>query len=150
MKKKKLKEYIPEVTKAGPFLVRVPIDIDIQNHLADEMLIWVQNESVYEIEDFPISKSMAPSRFFALAEMNPYFEESLDVVRMTIANRMVKAWRSGLLHKEFVTRMLPLYHKEFRALSLETRRVIEDSRNAATAAIFNVGIPEIPMSRSNE
>jgi len=147
--KNKLKNYIPEITRTsgGQFLVRAPTDLDIQNDLGLELKLWATNEDNFEIEDFPISKSIAPSRFFAMAEMNPYFEECLDISRAIIASRLIKSWRTGLLPRDFVIRILPLYHKEFKNLALENRRVVEEARTSSHAAIFHIGIPDITTKK---
>jgi hypothetical protein len=64
-----------------------PQDEHEQNVLADELVNWVQNE-VLALEEFPLSKSIAPSRFYSLASSNEYFADALDLARYVIGSRL--------------------------------------------------------------
>ena len=85
---------------------------------------------VYELEDFPISQSMAPTRFYAIARDNEYFSEALDLARYVISSRLQKGLRDKTLEKDYVLRLLPIYNQDFRNYMLAKIKQTEDLRAA--------------------
>jgi hypothetical protein len=106
-----------------------PQEEQAQNELANEMLDWVDQDESYTLEDFPISKSMAPSRFYRCAMQNEYFAEALDLARYTISSRLQKDLRSKRLDKDYVLRLLPLYNQEYKSLILDKIDKTKEEQN---------------------
>ncbi len=117
------------------WLQKPPTDIEEQNALADELLKWVSNV-VYELEDFPISKSMAPTRFYAIASNNEYFAEALDLARYVISSRLQKGLREKTIDKDYVMRMLPIYNQDFRSYMLAKIKQSEDAKSRNVTVIM--------------
>ncbi len=109
------------------WLQKPPSDIEEQNKLANELIKWV-SDVVYELEDFPISKSMAPTRFYAIAKDNEYFAEALDLARYVISSRLQKGLREKSIDKDYVMRMLPIYNQDFRSYMLAKIKQSEEAK----------------------
>lgn len=87
------------------------------NQLANEMLLWAfETEDALAIEDFPLSKMIAPSVYFKQAEKNKYFAQALEIARCCIGSRLQKLARDGTIDPRFVLKILPLYHEEYNNL----------------------------------
>ena len=117
------------------FVIKPPTDEQEQNELVNELIWWVQKKDSYALEDFPISKSMAPSRFYRCAEDNEYFAEALDFARYTIGSRLQKGLRNKELDKDFVLRLLPLYNREYRSLMLDKIKQSKDEPQSITVVM---------------
>jgi hypothetical protein len=113
-----------------------PEDILEQNILADELIEWVQG-AVYAIEEFPISKSMAPSRFYAITNTNEYFADALDLARYIIGCRLQKGLRDKTLDKDYVLRLLPIYNQAYKDLMLTKLK----ESDAARSGKINIIMP---------
>ena len=98
------------------YLVKPPQEIEKQNKLVNEMLIWAQKNDSLCLEDFPISKNMATTRFYACAQDNDYFADALDLARYTISSRLQLGLRNRTLDKNYVLRLLPIYNQEYKFL----------------------------------
>lgn len=131
-----------KVRNSGPYLTRPPKTEEAQNILGDEMRQWVVGEETFCLEAFPISKSMSPSRFFKIAESNEYFAECLDFARNVIGIRLQDGWRLRTLDKDYVLRILLLYNTEYKKLTLDKMRVVEDSKNQGNN--FSITMHPIP------
>lgn len=145
---KEIKTYDPVAVKVrtgGPYLSKPPKDEASQNKLGDALREWVKSEDVFAIEDFPISLSMSPNRFYKLAETNEYFADCLDIARKTIGSRLQRGWRERTLDKDYVLRILLLYNDEYKKITLDKMRVIEDSKAQATQ--FNITMNPIPADK---
>ena len=74
----------------------VPTDEMQQNILANEMLHWVfKTSDAYCLEEFPLSKMMSPTQFYALADTNIYFKHCFDFAKWAISFRLKSDWRRG-------------------------------------------------------
>lgn len=106
----------PRARARRRYLVKPPQEIEKQNKLVNEMLIWAQKNDSLCLEDFPISKSIAPTRFYACAQDNDYFADALDLARYTISSRLQLGLRDRTLDKNYVLRLLPIYNQEYKFL----------------------------------
>jgi len=106
----------PRARARRRYLVKPPQEIEKQNELVNEMLIWAQKNDSLCLEDFPISKNMAPTRFYACAQDNDYFADALDLARYTISSRLQLGLRDRTLDKNYVLRLLPIYNQEYKFL----------------------------------
>lgn len=122
------------------YVNKPPTDEQKQNKLANELLDWVNNEDSFAIEDFPISKSIAPSRFYQCANDNEYFAEALELARYTIGSKLQKGMREKILPKDYVLRLLPLYNEEYKSLILDK---INKNKEVEQGKQVFVVIPEI-------
>ena len=93
-------------------------------------------------EEFPISKYMAPSRFYAMSETNEYFSDALDLTRYAISARLQKGLRDKTLDKDYVLRLLPIYNIDYKNLILAKVKQSQEARNEKTIVV----IPEFPSS----
>lgn len=104
--------------EGGNVLIKPPTDFADQNILADELVTWALGNTNSTIEDFPLSKRMAPRRFYAMAlpnkngEINEYFASALEFSRYVIGSKIQKEWREKAI-SDFASKMMPLYNKEF-------------------------------------
>lgn len=131
--------------KRGRPYTPISDDYDVQCRLGDELMVWSEDEDVYSIEDFPLSKSMSPNKFYKIADTNDYFAGCLDVALQTIGSRLQRGWRDKTLDREYVMRILPLYNIQFKDLVLFRHKLAEENRNAALSGnVFHVNIPVIP------
>lgn len=141
MKKKKKSR----AHKRKPYLNTPPTALEAQNVMADEMIRWVKSNDVFLLDSFPIALSIAPCRFYALANNNEYFADALNYSRHLIAERMIKMWVKKELDKELVTRLLPIYHQEFREYMMLKIRTSEMAKEDAKQKI-QVTYEAIPNS----
>lgn len=124
------------------YINKPPTDLEAQNALANEMIQWVARQDSFALEEFPISKRMAPSRFYQCAEDNEYFADALDFARYSISSRLQKGLRTKELEKDYVLRMLPLYNQEYKALIIDKVRQLQEQRQQKIFVI----VDEIPKT----
>jgi hypothetical protein len=87
------------------------------NQLANEMLLWsFENKDALAIEDFPLSRMIAPSVFYKQADKSEYFAQALEIARCRIGSRLQKLARDGMIDPRFVLKILPLYHEDYKNL----------------------------------
>ncbi len=136
------------IKQKARFLNKIPQDKEAQNKLGNELMSWVSTQDTYILADFPISKSMAPSRFYRIAETNEYFAGCLDFARAMISSRMQHAWQEKKLEREYVLKLLPLYDDAYRDLALQKHKILEEARHQP--AVINVHMDSIPALRSSD
>jgi len=150
--KKQLDTFEPVVLKPmkkrHPKRVPVPDDYDIQCKYGDEMIVWSEDEDVYRLEDFPLSKSMSPNKFYKIADTNDYFAECLDIATQTIGSRLQRSWQDGTIDRDFAMRILPLYNSHFKSLVVKKLEITEQARQGGN--VIHVHIPEIPITKTEE
>src|ERR1700679_751743 len=93
MKKKKSEEQVVAEVLPKKRLKECPHDELSQNRLGNELVEWVIHTDTLTLSDFPLSRSLGPSRFYKMAKYNQYFEDCLDFARHMIASRLQKGWQ---------------------------------------------------------
>jgi hypothetical protein len=106
-------EYLPTKTIKNAFC-RIPINSKTQNALADEMLVYVDETQILDLDKFPNKLKMSPYRFYKVAESNEYFAEALECAQYIISARIKDGW----IHKDFDSKacseLLPEYNQAYR------------------------------------
>jgi hypothetical protein len=109
--------------------------------LADEYLYWATyDETALDPEYFPISRCMAPSRFFRIAQFNEYFAEVMEIVNSLIVLRIKRMWREKNLDPSYARSMLCVHWPEYR------QYVNEKSPAYATNQAIIVQADPVPSS----
>jgi hypothetical protein len=125
-----------------------------QNKLGNEMCDWIiENYNCVTLEDFPIGKRYAPSRFYKMAEQNEYFDNCLNFARRLVGSRLVNGWKNDLFEKDFCLRLLPLYNEEYRDYINE--KTLHDAKGKGLATfIINSAraedCPEVPERKKDD
>ncbi len=135
-----IKVYEPTQIRT-PKGIKPPRDRKSQDELADEMLRFVNDKNVLTLDSFPVSKSMAPTHLYKLADTNEYFALCLELARAMLSDRLIYGWHHGHFQKDFVLRMLPLYNKEYKEMTLQKFKISEEARYQP--AVINVMVPPI-------
>jgi hypothetical protein len=151
MKKKKLDNVEPTEILPRKRLKECPHDEESQNRLGNELVDWVIHTDTFTLADFPMSRSLGPSRFYKMARYNEYFADCLDFARHMIAARLQKGWQDKTIDKDYAVRWLPVYDEAFRDMVMQKHRITEETRQATHAAsTFNITIPPIGVSEENK
>lgn len=127
------------------FINLPPGRVDEQNNLADEMSEWVSKQQVWNLDQFPISKKMAPSRFYNLKDNNEYFANALEYARRVISDRLIMGWKTKEVEKDFCLRFLPLYNQEYRDYVNE--KIYNDAKGKAAG---NFIVQQLPVEETDE
>jgi len=135
-----IKVYTPSHIKT-PKGIRPPRDKKSQDELGNEMLRFMAHENVLTLDSFPVSKSMAPTHLYKLAEDNDYFALCLELAKTILSDRLIYGWHHGRFQKDFVLRMLPLYNKEYKEITMQKFKITEEARHQP--AVINVVVPPI-------
>lgn len=122
-------------------LNRVPIDVDDQNKLANEMVEWVIKTNTYCLANFPLLKSYAPSKFYKIANYNEYFADCLDFARYMIASRLQQSWEDKTVDRDYAKLWLAIYDEQYRDITMQKHRITEELRQGVST--FNIVVPEI-------
>jgi hypothetical protein len=122
----------------------MPKDIKVQNRLADEMIVWIENnEKVLDLDLFPLSKHLSPYRFYKEAVHNPYLDEALECCRYIISSRIQAGWFHKQLDSTACRELLPQYNKAYRDwVSMKILAAME-SRNKQESSNFTVVLDPI-------
>lgn len=106
--------------------------MDLQK-LANEMLLWVyENEEALAIEDFPLSKRIAPSIYYKQANRDEYFKQALEITRYVIGSRLQKLAREDKIDPRYALKMLPLYNPEYKDFLMGKIESFQKSIGGAT------------------
>jgi hypothetical protein len=149
VKKKKISTpSVKGIVRAQPtttrFIIYPPKEVDAQNTLAKEMCEWVLTDNAWWLDDFAISKRMAPSKVYKIAETNEVFEQAINFCRAVIASKMVHGWKNKIVEKEFCLRLLPLYSDEYKDYC--NQKIFNDAKGRSTGTIITqlMQIPATP------
>jgi hypothetical protein len=123
----------------------MPKDIKVQNRLADEMIIWIENnEKVLDLDLFPLSKHLSPYRFYKEAVHNPYLDEALEVCRYIISSRIQAGWFNKQLDPGACKEILPQYNKAYRDWVRMKILAVMEAKQKPEASNFTVILDTIP------
>jgi len=139
-----IKVYEPSHIRT-PKGIKPPRDKKAQDELANEMLRFVNNDTVLTLDSFPVSKSMAPTHFYKLADDNDYFALCLELAKATLSDRLIYGWHHGRFQKDFVLRILPFYNKEYKEMTMQKFKITEEARYQP--AVINVVVPPITAEK---
>jgi hypothetical protein len=138
-------EVTNERIRARTRIVLPPVDNTEQNILAELMVSYVKDNPTFQLEDFPISLNMAPSKFYKLAEVNEYFAHALNLARNIIASRIQLQWRERKIDREYAIRMLPLYHDQYYDFMMMKLKKDAEGKEAARLTVQVNEIPSSPL-----
>ncbi len=100
-------------------LVSCPVDVDLQNNLASDLLEWVKSDNAEALEQFPLDRNMNPYKFYRIAEINPYFADCLEASASYLGFKMTKHARMRTQDSGVIMKLLPLYNKLYRELTMQ-------------------------------
>ena len=107
------------VVERPRYLQEIPSDPVIQNNLGSDMLAWANTTAAEAIEQFPLNLKMNPYKFYAIANINPYFSDCLDASMEAIGFRREQAARTRKEDSTTIMKMQPLYNKQYRELAIQ-------------------------------
>jgi len=130
-----------------------PAEVEALERMGDEMVAWSQQEDVFAIEDFPLSKYISPREFFKKADESNYFARCLDVARQRIGVRLIEGALTGKWSHTFIAKILPLYNPAFRQFQAEQRsQAIEKIAERSMEVVMEQypNSPAVPYKRGDD
>lgn len=76
----------------------IPDDVEKQNHLGQELLLWAEESEALSIDEFFLKKKIAPSIFYRSARGNPYLNSCLETALCAVAQRLGDKIRDNQLY----------------------------------------------------
>ena len=131
-------------------LINPPKTIKAQNDLADEFVEWSYRNDSFAIEDFPLSKKMSPTYFYALAFQNEYFLHALDIAKHNIGSRLMSCWRNKTLDREYALKMFPLYNKKYKEYLFEKTSALSNLVSEKNLKNFNIEKKEFILPKDKD
>lgn len=82
--------------------------------LGNELITWVKEESSLAIDEFPISRMIAPSLFHTLPAKSEQFAQAYDIALGIIGLRRERLAHEGAINTHIVRETMPLYDRVYR------------------------------------
>ncbi len=129
----------------APRLKIIPWERDIQDSLGDELVNWVLENDVLELEDFPISKSYHPTLFYRIAKENDYFDMCLGFSKWVISSRLQKKCLNKIITENHCFKLLPVFNEWYR--EMKDANTMADAKGREMAKII---IQQMPIETTVE
>ncbi len=112
-------------------------------HLADDLLVFAQQENSLDINSFPLGLLINPATFAEFSQHSEYFSSAYDTALRLIGARLKRLVYEGAIDRHLALEMLPLYDPEYRKWLISLKQKDE---TAGQTKIITVMIPEYPDS----
>lgn len=81
-------------------------DEEWQNQIGNDLMDWSNTDEAMVLDTFPLSRYLSPSRFYKIAEKNPYFAQCLEYARAKLGEKMELKIKDNPIH---ISKALPIY-----------------------------------------
>lgn len=114
-------------------------DVQWQNRMGNELIEWADNRESLVLDNFPLSKKLAPYWFYNMRNKNAYFAQCLEYAKAKIGERLQMKLLSDKISgsQEYMIKQLP---------KLDTLWIEERKENLANKdridPIVNIVMPD--------
>ena len=81
-------------------------DVQWQNRMGTELMEWAERDDSRILDNFPLSKRLAPQWFYRMKDKNDYFAQCLQYAKAKIGVRLEEKIIDHPIH---ISKSLPLY-----------------------------------------
>ena len=102
-----------------PGLKSLPQDPQEQATLGDELIDWVNNKPVLDLDLFPLSKGYNPQKFFQMN--NEYFQEALAFAKGMLCVRLEEVYAKADL-KNYLLKKIAILDADWRDAESDNKK----------------------------
>lgn len=117
-------------------------DVLWQNQIGRDLMEWAEKEDSRLLDDFPLSRRLAPQWFYRMALTNNYFAQCLQFAKAKLGTRMEHKVKN---HPSYIAKALPMYSTLW--IEAEDKKNAEESRFVHQYKEISIEIPVITTKK---